>query len=242
MRPVHAAALGVAIVTLLILTVSSAGRTDVPEATEPGSSLGGHVQDDSKAAQDRRAAALARMRETDTYVGNMLAAQDSALRRWPDRMNQPLRIYLPRGNDVPSWDGDLNEAVRAAFTRWERVAGVPMRFEFTHDSSLAEVQVRWIPRFAGHRTGQADIVWNRAGWIVRGTLTLATQAPSGRSLSEDAVHTVALHEIGHLLGLGHSDHASDVMHATTEIRDLTMRDRDSAGLLYSLHPGSLKSR
>jgi predicted Zn-dependent protease len=135
----------------------------------------------------------------------------------------------------------MGEAVQRAFERWQRVAGIPVTFIFVRDSSRADVIVRWITEFPMERTGQADVRWNRAGWLLSGTLTLATRNPGGIVLPPEAVYTVALHEIGHLLGLGHSDNPADVMYPTTDVRvDITPRDRQTARLLYDLPPGSLR--
>jgi hypothetical protein len=175
----------------------------------------------------------------DTYVPAMLAASDSFLRRWPARVDRPLRVYLPEP-DVRGYSVAMGDAARNAFARWERVGGIPVSFEIAGDSAGADVQVRWIDHFSFERAGQADIVWDRQGWIVKGTLTLATHTFRGAPLSADAVYTVALHEIGHLLGVGHSDDPRDVMYPSTEVHDLTLRDRQTAQLLYELPPGSLK--
>jgi predicted Zn-dependent protease len=135
----------------------------------------------------------------------------------------------------------MAEAARNAFGRWERVADVPVRFRFVGDSAHADVRVRWIDAFPMRRTGQADLTWRRDGWLQTGSLTLATHTQDGDLLTADAVYTVALHEIGHLLGLDHSDDSADVMYQSTEIHDITARDRRTARLLYQIPPGSYRA-
>ena len=202
-----------------------------------GETFGGAVNLDSVRAARR--AVLDHIAGPDSYLPAMLESGGSVLKRWPDRRTRPLTVFLPHGT-VDGYVPELREAARAAFMRWERVAQIPVRFEFVPDSTAADVRVSWIRNFPIRRAGQADITWNRSGWIVSGHLTLATHTASGFRLSRDAVHTVALHEIGHLLGLGHSDDAADVMYASTEVHDITARDRATARLLYAVPPGSLR--
>jgi hypothetical protein len=183
---------------------------------------------------------LQRIAESSTYLPAMLSQSDSVLKRWSDRTSIPLLVYLPPGG-APDYRPELGQAVRSAFDRWERVAGIPVLFVFTRDSSRADVVVRWISEFSIERTGQADVRWNGAGWLLSGTLTLATHNPGGIALPPQAIYTVALHEIGHLLGLGHSDNPADVMYPTTDVRvDITVRDRQTARLLYQLPPGTVR--
>lgn len=195
------------------------------------------LKDSLRAARTRLLRAIA---ERDTYLPAMLTASDSVLRHWPARVDVPIRVYLPEEPAVPGYTVPMAQAVENAFTRWERVGGIPVSFSVVYDSVGADVQVRWIKAFDIQRSGQADIVWDRQGWVVRGTLTLATHTPGGQPLTPDALNTVALHEIGHLLGLGHSDDPHDVMYPSTEVHDLTLRDRQTAQLLYALPPGSLR--
>jgi hypothetical protein len=194
------------------------------------------LKDSLRAARTRLLDAIA---ERDTYVPMMLLESDSLVRRWPERVARPIRVHLPEPA-IAGYTVAMGQAVENAFARWERVGGIPVSFQVVRDSATVDVQVRWVDAFPFERAGQADIVWDRQGWVVRATLTLATHTFRGHPLSADAVQTVALHEIGHLLGLGHSDDPRDVMYASTEVHDLTLRDRQTAQLLYALPPGSLR--
>jgi hypothetical protein len=198
---------------------------------------GGSIDWDSVRAM--RAAVRRRIAESDTYLPQMLQESDSMLRRWPERIDRPVAVHLPAG-EVRGYTVAMGQAVEDAFFRWQRGSWIPVRFRFVRDSAEAEVRVRWIDRFPSQRTGQADLRWSRRSLIVSGVLTLATHSHNGWPLSAEAVRTVAVHEIGHLLGLGHSDDPSDVMYPTTSVHDLTLRDRRTAGLLYALPPGSVR--
>jgi hypothetical protein len=208
----------------------------VPEPTSVHS-FGGAVNVDSVRAA--RLGVLRYIAGPESYLPAMLVESDSLLRRWTERTANPLRVYFTP-TTAPGYTPDLRDAARAAFVRWEQVGGIPVRFLFVNDSATADVRVRWIERFPLHRAGQADIRWNGAGWIASGTLTLATHTSEGMLLERDAVYTVAMHEIGHLLGLGHSDDSTDVMYPTTAVHDITTRDRHTARLLYAVPPGSLR--
>ena len=214
--------------------VTSAG---VVEADTASQSAGVIRLDSLRRVRERN---LRRIAESNTYLSAMLVQGDSVLKRWSNHMDPPLKVYFPDTGPagyVPA----MRQAVRDAFRSWERVGDIPVTFVFTRDSAGAEIQVRWIREFPIERTGQADVRWNRAGWLISGTLTLAVQNPGGNPLPPEAVHTVALHEIGHLLGLGHSDNPADVMYPTTQVHEnLTPRDRASARLLYELTPGSMR--
>ena len=210
------------------------------EATSVGVDLGGSVKPSDAAANAAREAQLRRIAESNTYMAATLTEADSIVRRWVDREGRPLRVYY-EPTTVSGFTPALGRAARDAFARWSRVGGIPIDFVVVRTPEQAEVIVRWIDRFSVPRAGQADLVWRSDGVLQRGTLTLATLDGVGRQLTVDEVFTVALHEIGHLVGLGHSDEPRDVMYPTTSVHDLTTRDRRTAMLLYSLPIGSLKT-
>jgi predicted Zn-dependent protease len=174
-----------------------------------------------------------------TYLDQVVAAsQDSSLHRWDDRARRPVRVYLP-GSTVENFGPEFLDAVRSAFQRWEE-AGVPVRFDLGADSASAEVVFMWRLQFDIDRTGQTNLMWDREGDVQSGVVTIATHDPNGRALSADDVRVVALHEIGHVLGLDHSSDSTDIMFARTQARELSGRDIRTAHLLYQLAPGSLR--
>lgn len=174
-----------------------------------------------------------------TYLGEMLAeSEDSMLRRWDNRNTNPVRVYFAPTN-AANFKPAFLDAIRGAFAQWT-TAGIPVRFDFNGDSTSAEVTVKWRIQFEIERTGQTDVTWDENGHIQSAVITLATFDPKGRPMEPDDVRIVAIHEVGHLLGLDHSKDSTDIMFPTAKVRDLSDRDVRTAILLYQLSPGSLR--
>ena len=174
-----------------------------------------------------------------TYLNEVVAETgDSMLHRWDDRLRRPVRVYLATGT-AANFQPQFLGAVGAAFQRWQE-AGVPVRWDLAADSAAAEVRFKWKVQFEEERTGQTDLTWDQDGHLQTAIVTLATFDPKGHPLGTDEVRVIALHEIGHLIGLDHSSDTTDIMYPVTKVRDLSPRDIQTAMLLYDLAPGSIR--
>ncbi len=174
-----------------------------------------------------------------TYLNDViLASADSMLHRWDGRVSTPVRVFFPP-TTVANFQPSFLDAVRSGFQRWQD-AGVPVRFNLDADSASGEVRVQWRIQFEGERAGQTDLRWDDDGHLMGGVVTLATFDAKGQPFAVDEVRVLALHEIGHLLGLDHSPDPGDIMYAQPKVRDLSPRDIRTALLLYDLAPGSLR--
>ncbi len=176
-----------------------------------------------------------------TYLNEIVAATpDSVLHRWDGRVARPVGVFLPTGS-VANFQPAFLDAVRNAFGRWQE-AGVPVRFNLDADSAPAEVRFQWRMQFEGERAWQTDLEWDQAdGHLIGGVVTLATSDPKGQPLGSDDMRVLALHEIGHLIGLDHCPDSSDLMFAQTKVRDLSPRDIATALLLYELPAGPVRA-
>lgn len=174
-----------------------------------------------------------------TYLDELLLARDSAMARWPDHIGRPLRVFVREAERLEAWNPDYLPAVRDAFDTWTQ-AGIPVRFTFTADSALADVHVRFLDRFPNGISGKT--VWSRdAGyWLVASDIQLAILHPSGGAVTPPQMRAIALHEVGHLLGLDHTGDTGNIMAARVRVRELSEADKATARLLYSVPAGTLR--
>ena len=226
-----------------IITVKSSAAVLQPETLAPSRAVqptvSAEASNASPVADLNDVRERLRRGEPGTYIGEILTQRDSALARWPERTAQPLRVWIASGERISGWDPSFANQVREAFDTWTRV-GIPMRFTFVVDSTDADVHVSWIDYFKESISGKTLWARDKRWWIVDANITLALHHRGGDSLDGTAVKAIALHEVGHLLGLDHTADTTNIMTARVRVRDLSEADRSTVRLLYSLPAGSLK--
>lgn len=176
---------------------------------------------------------------TGTYIADVLFEHDSALARWPERVVKPLRVWIDPDPPLEGWNPDFEIQVRTAFAAWTET-DIPIRFEFVVDSADADVDVTWVDRFDDPISGKTRWARDNRWWIVDGSITIALHHNSGPTLSATAIHAIALHEVGHLLGLDHSRNVENIMTPRVRVKTLSDEDRATMKLLYSLPPGTVR--
>ncbi|MGQ0766428.1 MAG: matrixin family metalloprotease [Gemmatimonadota bacterium] len=173
-----------------------------------------------------------------THIGEILAAHDSSLARWRERRADPLRVWIQPVARIRDWSPLLPPLVRDAFIEWG-LAGVPLNFTFVLDSASADVHVSWVDRFNEPISGKTLWTHDDAWWILDASIMLAVHHRNGEPLDTAAMRAIALHEVGHVIGLDHTRDSTSIMASRVRVRQISATDRATAQLLYSLPPGRI---
>lgn len=229
-----------------VLLACGPGDAPAPRSThvvveEAAPAAYGELDSSSLGAPERDPIAIATALETRTegsYLPELLDMRDGWSYRWSDRRLEPMRVWI-EPSTLAGYESDFARAVEASFNDWALI-GLPFLFTFVRDSARAEVHVTWVDRFEGRMTGRTLWRHDQHGWITGGAIELALKLPDGRPVVLDGVRAIALHEVGHLVGLDHTSDHTSVMAAQVFVTQMSEADRRTARLIYDLPPGRIR--
>jgi predicted Zn-dependent protease len=184
-------------------------------------------------------------REACLDVGYLCAALASEpvvqLARWPTATPR-IRVEVLEPQGLPAaLARDLQRAAVRGIQTWHNHP-VPLSVRTRPGEEPPNILVRWASEVADGRLGSAEIRWRSLGGQVEFRVedfVLATHHPAHREqpLDPAQVTLVAAHEMGHALGLPHSDDPRDVMFPENTATRLTVRDFRTLDALYTLPNG-----
>lgn len=151
----------------------------------------------------------------------------------------------------PRWDGyqisnaEYQNAIAEAFAEWENVADIT----FVQRPDGADADIELYLDFIGDNTlayaafyqdlSQGSMATAQDGEIVFSTFEYGINGPSSPEILA-GFKTVALHEIGHIIGLDHSDDPGDLLYPyyDPDRSTLSQNDITAAQVLYGPPPGT----
>lgn len=142
-----------------------------------------------------------------------------------------FRVWIEPRSRLFGWQPSYPSAVRDAFAVWEALE-LPVSFTFVEDSSDANLLVHWRRRISQDLRGRSTW-WTMAGiGYVRGEIEIVVAQMGSQSSDHSLVRGIAMHEIGHLLGLHHTSEPWSVMARTVRVSDLSRQDIQRVRALY----------
>ena len=157
---------------------------------------------------------------------------------YPRWVAQPIRVYIP---ELPYF----SQLMQTAFAEWEEVADSIVRFKFVSKPTEADITVQFVDFVtncsSNHAVGCAHTT-TRGRNYYKALITIGTkesnvvlnqgvfqQVDSQRPVNN--IYGVMLHEIGHAIGLDHSQNNQSIMYPV-DLPTLQHLTKEDLNLLY----------
>jgi hypothetical protein len=202
--------------------------------------------------------AINRLRDPSNNPTGSINAQDYtsglvSINKWR-KQDLPLRIYVRKNVQLPSYYAEYGQIVRTCFNQWCAATDGSVSYKIVSDQALANIICDYtdVPSLVSpeHTPGLSGDTRRRVraedGTTDWANITiLIKKKPGSHDLDYSAMTKTTLHEVGHALGIkGHSPNCHDVMFLTTTpelITVLSLRDKKTIYSMYRKSPAEHKS-
>jgi len=169
-------------------------------------------------------------------------AAEIRIQRWTNQEGT-LVVHVPRPDiEEIGVAIRLQNAAAAGIRAWN---GQPFQIQVDERGDLdAHFSVTWTLSLSGAQIGVTRMGWSPQRGLVVRSIELTTRSPfsSTQVIDPRQIRLTAAHEMGHALGLSHSDSRTDVMYPTNTSTSLSAQDYRTMEALYSLENGTVIRR
>lgn len=146
-------------------------------------------------------------------------------------VSRGIMVYIPKHED--------NAKMKQAFMEWTKATNGKITFKFISSPKTSQIQVYFVDTVQNYDNdaaiGLASSQKVVSGAIKHTAIQISKRAgfDGAKDLTEEEEYLTMIHEIGHALGLGHSNDPTDVMYPVNN--GLGRITEDDINLLYQIY-------
>jgi hypothetical protein len=159
----------------------------------------------------------------------------SLLLKWPI-VKSPMQYYVYNNTEINPYAYNMTlDAIQSAFEEWENATQRKVLFEQVDGMPTEGIAIEIVPSL------RADVIGEASSHLVHeyGNYTLIAGGNMAVAPQYGLYRIVLIHEIGHIIGLGHSKNPHSVMYQYAEpSQEITPDVLEALGILYQDIPAT----